>query len=46
MGKAFALSRGQVVRVEFKAERAGVYPVICGAHQPSMRGEIVVLPKA
>ncbi len=46
LGKAFVLNRGNVVRVEFKAERAGVYPLVCATHQPSMRGEIVVLPKA
>ena len=46
LGKAFVLNRGNVVRVEFKADRAGVYPLVCATHQPSMRGEIVVLPKA
>jgi heme/copper-type cytochrome/quinol oxidase subunit 2 len=44
--KAFTLKRGQVMRVEFKADRPGVHPVICGTHQPTMRGEIVVLPRA
>ena len=46
LGKAFTLKRGHVMRVDFKAERPGVYPVICNAHLPSMRGEIVVLPRA
>src|SRR5215207_4539729 len=46
LGKAFVLNRGNVVRVEFKADRAGIYPLVCATHQPSMRGEIVVLPKA
>jgi hypothetical protein len=45
LGKEFAVQRGHVVRVEFKAERAGVYPVICHTHVPTMRGEIVVLPR-
>ena len=45
-GKAFTLKRGHVVRWEFHAEKPGVYPVICSSHTPSMRGEIVVLPKA
>ena len=38
-------NRGQVVRVEFKADKPGVYPVVCTTHAPSMRGEIVVLPR-
>ena len=46
LGKAFALSRGRAVRVEFKADLPGVHAIICGTHQPSMRGEIVVLPRA
>lgn len=43
---SFTLRRGEVVRVEFTADRPGVYPVICHTHVPSMRGEIVVLPKS
>jgi plastocyanin len=46
LGRTFSLRRGQVHRVEFVAEAPGVHPVICGTHQPSMRGEIVVLPRA
>ena len=46
LGKAFTLKRGQTVRVEFKADQPGIYPVICTTHLPSMRGEIVVLPRA
>ena len=46
LGKAFTLKRGNAVRVEFKAEQPGVFPVLCNTHQPSMRAEIVVLPKA
>ena len=45
LGKTFTLKRGQVTRVEFKADRPGVFPIVCGTHQPSMRGEIVVLPR-
>ena len=43
--KAFTLQRGHVTRIEFKAEPTGVYPVICHTHAPSMRGEILVLPR-
>ena len=45
LGKTFTLQRGQVTRVEFKADKPGVYPVVCTTHAPSMRGEIVVLPR-
>jgi heme/copper-type cytochrome/quinol oxidase subunit 2 len=45
LDKAFTLKRGHVVRVEFKAERPGTYSVICNTHVPSMRAEIVVLPR-
>ena len=45
LGKAFTLKRGQVTRVEFKADKPGVYPIVCAAHAPSMRGEVVVLPR-
>lgn len=45
LGKSFTLKRGHAVRVDFKAEKPGVYPVICSTHQPSMRAEIVVLPR-
>ena len=45
LGKSFTLKRGQVTRVEFKADRPGVFPIVCGTHQPSMRGEVVVLPR-
>lgn len=46
LGKAFILKRGHAVRVDFRADQPGVYPVICSTHQPSMRAEIVVLPRA
>jgi hypothetical protein len=41
----FTLRRGQVHRVEFTADVPGVHPMICSAHLPSMRGEIVVLER-
>jgi heme/copper-type cytochrome/quinol oxidase subunit 2 len=46
LDKVFTLKRGQVVKVEFTADKPGIYPVICSAHQPTMRGEIVVLPRS
>jgi plastocyanin len=43
---AFELKRGTVRRVSFTADKAGIFPIECGTHQPSMRGEIVVLPQS
>jgi hypothetical protein len=45
LAPAFTLRRGRVHRVEFTAEVPGVHPMICSAHLPSMRGEIVVLAR-
>jgi Cupredoxin-like domain len=44
-GKAFTLKRGHVQRVTFTADKAGVFRFSCGAHMPSMTGELVVMPK-
>jgi plastocyanin len=44
-GKTFQLKRGQVVRVTFTADRAGVFPIVCATHKPSMNGELIVLPR-
>lgn len=43
IGRSFNLRRGERVRIEFVAERAGVFPITCHDHPHSMRGEIVVL---
>ncbi|HLE77829.1 MAG TPA: hypothetical protein VJA65_05410 [bacterium] len=43
--KSFTVKRGQITRVSFTANRAGVFPIICGNHQPSMTGYLVVLPR-
>jgi plastocyanin len=43
--KTFVLKRGHVMQIQFKADKPGTYPIICSTHQPSMRGEIVVLPR-
>jgi nitrosocyanin len=34
---------GKPETVEFKADKAGIFPIICRDHLPSMRSEIVVL---
>lgn len=45
LNHSFALRRGEVSRFEFRADAPGVFPIICSTHQPSMRAEIVVLPR-
>lgn len=46
LDKTFTLKRGQVMRITFTAEKAGIYPIECAAHPPSMMGEILVLPRS
>lgn len=43
--QSFTVKRGQVTRVTFTADRAGLFPILCAIHQPSMTGYLVVLPK-
>ncbi len=43
--KSFMLERGHVTQVSFKADKPGVFAIVCGAHGPSMRAELVVLPR-
>jgi len=43
--KALMLRRGHVVRVEFTADKAGTFQIICAHHRPSMVAELIVLPK-
>lgn len=45
LGKTFTLKRGEVTRVTFVADKAGVFPIECATHKPSMRAEIVVLAR-
>ena len=44
-GQSFNLKRGQAHRVTFKAEKAGIFGIVCSTHQPSMSGELIVMPK-
>jgi plastocyanin len=41
----FALPPGTMHTVELKPEKAGIIEIECYNHQPSMQGEIVVLPQ-
>ena len=43
--KTLVLKRGHVIRLEFKADKAGVFPIVCTHHKPSMVGELVVMPR-
>jgi plastocyanin len=40
----FTVKRGELTIVTFTADKAGVFPFRCGTHQPSMVGELIVLP--
>jgi plastocyanin len=44
-GQTFTVRRGQAHRVTFTADKAGIFGIVCGAHKPSMSGELVVMPK-
>lgn len=44
--KSFTVIRGEVTKVSFKADKAGVFAIECPAHHPSMRGELIVLPRS
>jgi hypothetical protein len=44
-GKSLVVKRGQVTRVTFVADKAGVFPIVCANHPPSMVAELVVNAK-
>jgi plastocyanin len=44
-GQNFTLKRGHAQRVTFVATKAGTFGIVCGTHQPSMTGSLVVLPQ-
>ncbi|HEX2255477.1 MAG TPA: cupredoxin domain-containing protein [Afifellaceae bacterium] len=46
LGQSFDLKRGTATRVSFVAGEPGVFPIECDTHRPSMRAEIVVLPRS
>jgi plastocyanin len=43
--EAFELHRGELRTVTFTADRAGTIDFICSIHQPTMHGQILVLPR-
>jgi len=38
------VKRGQLTRVTFTADKAGLFKIACGVHLPSMQADLVVLP--
>jgi Cupredoxin-like domain len=45
-GGEFILHRGELKTMTFNADKAGIIHYFCSIHQPTMQGEILVLPKA
>ena len=43
---SFTVKRGQLTTVTFTADKAGVFEFRCLTHQPSMLGELIVLPSS
>lgn len=44
-GQTFTLKRGHAQRITFVADKVGIFGITCSTHQPSMSGELIVLPK-
>lgn len=44
-GQTFTVRRGQAHRVNFTADKVGIFGIVCGTHKPSMSGELIVMPK-
>ncbi|MBI3969939.1 MAG: cupredoxin domain-containing protein [Chloroflexi bacterium] len=42
----FTVKRGEVTRVVFRATKAGVFRIVCAAHNPAMVGELIVLARS
>jgi plastocyanin len=42
---AFTVQRGQLSRVTFTADKAGIFNIVCRTHRPTMTGQLVVLPR-
>ena len=41
---SFVVERGKLTSLTFVADKPGVFKIVCTIHQPSMTGELVVLP--
>jgi plastocyanin len=45
IAEPFQLHRGELKTVTFTADRAGTIDFFCQIHPPTMRGQIIVLPR-
>lgn len=43
--KTFEVKRGQLTTVRFRADKAGIFRILCDVHNPSMTGTLIVLPR-
>lgn len=43
--KTFSVKRGQLTSLSFKADKAGLFRILCDVHNPSMTGTLVVLAR-
>lgn len=41
---AFDVARGALTEVTFTADKVGTFPILCTIHQPTMTGQLIVLP--
>ena len=41
----FMVRRGQVTRIKFTADKAGIFTIVCNVHRPTMTAQLVVLPR-
>lgn len=44
-GIDFTVKRGEITRMSFVADKPGIFQIVCMVHQPTMVGNLVVLPK-
>ena len=44
--RTFTVKRGEMTRVTFVADKVGIFGYVCSTHQPSMSGELIVLPRS
>ena len=43
--KTFNVKRGQLTTLSFRADKTGLFRILCDIHSPSMTGSLVVLPR-
>ncbi len=41
----FVVKRGEVTRIQFTADTPGIFKIHCRNHEPTMEGQLVVLPR-